>query len=317
MVLLTSSSVPMKKARSGTRSDVYMAGYELTSQGVLAATLWKNGQTQKLTGGFKVNYENGYAVSVSGNDIFVSDGDVYVVGFENNVARLWKNGVLQELIVDISKPSSASGVYVSGDDVYVTGSKTWKNGHVLYGHESGSGNSIFVSEGDIYVAGTQGHDAVVWKNGVAQELPGRDGGGDTSANSVYVSESDVYVAGWNGFFSDRGTEFLIAVLWKNGVEIQLTDMENEAEANSVFVSGTDVYVAGRVDNYAVVWKNGAIQKLTAGNYQAIAKSVYASGGDVYVAGFENGVAKLWKNGIIQSLITDESKSSSANSVFVE
>ena len=148
-------------------------------------------------------------------------------------------------------------------------------------------------------------------------MPGRDGGADTSANCVYVSQGDGDVAGWNGFFSDRETEFLISVVWKNGMEIQLTDMENEAEANSVFVSDADVYVAGRVDNYAVVWKNGVIQKLTAGNYQAIAKSVYVSGGDVYVAGFENGVAKLWKNGILQSLITDESKSSSANSVFVK
>lgn len=307
------------KAPSDNSPDVYIAGYDVDTQNVLVAALWKNGVMQKLTDGLVVDYENGYSISASANDVAVSGGDVYVAGFENEVARLWKNGVLQELTVDTGRPSSATAIYISAGDVYVAGSKTWKNGHVLYAHESGYGNSVFVSEGDVYVASRVDHDAVLWKNGVAHELPGREGGGDATANSVYVSAGDVYVAGWKGFFHDNGTAYLMAVLWKNGEEMPLTGMsDGEAEANSVFVSDANVYVAGRVDNYAVFWKNGVMQKLTDGNCQAIANSVCVSdGGDVYVAGFENGIARLWINGVVQNFIAGGSKSSSAYSVFVK
>jgi hypothetical protein len=290
-----------------------------------------------LGNGNKINTEGGgYSISTSAQSVFVSGNDVYVAGYENGredgSLRFWKNGVEQSF-PDDSRWGEANSIYILGNDIYVTGSKTWKNGEVLY-EDYGYGNSIFVSGGDVYVAGRREHGAVLWKNGIAEELSGAEGGGDAMANSVFVSDNDVYVAGWKGFFHDNGTAYLIAILWKNGEEIELTAGNKEAEANSVFVSGNDVYVAGYENTYvstvdeetgrigtphgtfAVLWKNGVPQYLTDGVEQAWANSVYVFGSDVYVAGFENGVAKLWKNGVEQELVT-KGRSSSAYSVFVK
>lgn len=294
--------------------DVYVVGYELNVQNILTPILWKNGISKNLTDGIKVDSQDGYSVSTSGNNVFVFENDVYVTGYENNAAKLWKNGKEEKLNYG-NENTYASSVFVSDGDVYVTGSKTWKNGDVLYEPSYGFGVSVFVSGKDIYVAGVEDHDAILWKNGKAQILQGREGGGDAIANSVFVSDGNVYVVGWNGFFHDNGTGYLIAVLWKNGEEIKITDETKEAEANAVFVANGDVYIVGREDSDAVIWKNGIVQKLTesgSGN----AYSVYVSGEDVYVAGIENGVAKLWKNGVDQKLIKNNSKSSCANSVFV-
>lgn len=302
--------------------DVYVVGYELNTQNVLVAMLWKNGVPQNLSKGIEVEYENGFTVLTAAHSVYVSGNDIYVSGYENGytkgVLKLWKNGVVQNF-PDNSQWGTAYSVFVSDNDVYVTGSKTWKNENVLYEYEySGYGNSIFVSDGDVYVAGSRNSDAVLWKNGIAENLPGREGGGDAKANSVFVSNGNVYIAGWKGFFNDNGTEYLIAVLWENGVEIQLTDGTDEAEANSVFVSGNDVYVAGQKNNEAVLWKNGVEQRLTNENGgQSIANSVYVFGDDVYIAGLANATAVLWKNGIKQILTANDSKSSAAYGVFVK
>jgi len=53
--------------------------------------------------------------------------DVYVTGYEGTVAKLWKNGVAQNLFSESSLRSSgehkaeANSVYVSGNDTYVAG----------------------------------------------------------------------------------------------------------------------------------------------------------------------------------------------------
>ena len=79
--------------------DVYVAGVSYSR-----ATLWKNGVAKNL-------FDLGVATSV-----FVSDGDVYVAGWQCNelsicVAKLWKNGVSQELLYG-SNNAEANSVFV-------------------------------------------------------------------------------------------------------------------------------------------------------------------------------------------------------------
>jgi hypothetical protein len=159
------------------------------------ATLWKNGIPQNLTDG---TYGAGASsVFVSGNDVYVvgSEGVSHVV--EGSIAKLWKNGMAQDL----------SGVY---------------------------GSSVFVSGSDVYIAGTSdctAHTgyAVLWKNGEVQTLTDCDW---TEACSVFVSGNDVYVAG----FDRNEQENEVAVLWKNGEAQYLTDGTADwSVANSVFV----------------------------------------------------------------------------------
>ena len=83
---------------------------------------------------------------------------------------------------------------------------------------------------DVYIAGSDGHIATIWKNGVMQYLT--DGNSETFATALYVSGNDVYVAG-DKKSTRNGAR--IAVVWKNGVEQNLTDGNYPSYAVSVFV----------------------------------------------------------------------------------
>jgi len=216
---------------SGT--DVYVAGRDGSGDDREAegyyrrAVLWKNGTPQQLNGAS----DDSYALSV-----FVSDGDVYVAGFDNGLAALWKNGARQQLGT-IGIWSEALSVFVSGGDVYVAGA--------------------FDKEDD------PNGGAVLWKNGTPQELSHTVG--QAYAHAVYVSGNDVYVTGCDN---------QKAVLWKNGNRQQLSSTADYTYAHAVYVSGGDVYVTGYEWNYpddnesAVIWKNGTRQQLSGKNSDA-------------------------------------------------
>ena len=264
--------------------------------------------------------------------------NVYAAGFENNaqgnpVGKVWKNGVLQTFtknaggIVRTSETdgslvySTATAIYVSGDDVFVTGfelltsatvpfvrARLWKNGAVQHLDNRDFDHvaiSIFVSGDDVYVLGyefikeTDTANIIVWKNGKAEmiadiKLQYLSGvyvhSFSRIVNSIFVSDGVVYIAG----FANKQ-----AKLWKNG---EVENLDGGECAQSVFVSGEDVYVAGYGDSGAKLWKNGNVINLANAGNNSGAFSVYVSGDDVYVAGhagFSEGSASLWKNGIIQ------------------
>jgi hypothetical protein len=170
--------------------DVYVVGYETNKQGKCVAKLWKNGVGKNLTNG---------TFNAIAESIFVSNENVYVVGWEENeqsannygnikVAKLWKNGVVQNL-TDGSKSAECSSVFIDANDVYVVGyeskdksdyfaggsivAKFWKNGieqSLSDGTDKAWARSVYVLNNDVYVAGFDGHDAILWKNGVAQKI---------------------------------------------------------------------------------------------------------------------------------------------------
>ena len=100
-------------------NDVHVAGYARNNylvQGtnVIAsdALVWKNGDVEKLTNG----PQNSQAHS-----IYVSDaGDVYVAGYDGDNAKLWKNGIVQDIIDDKDAKMYLS-VFQKDDDLYLAG----------------------------------------------------------------------------------------------------------------------------------------------------------------------------------------------------
>jgi len=260
-----------------------------------------------------------------GVDVDVELTGVYVAGYEDNRAVLWKDGVAEYPVSNGN--SRATSVFVSDSNVYVAGYEyegenssysdpsprravVWKNGVAHYLTDRtvrSAAYSVFVSNGDVYVAGGvyENNDfysgrAVVWKNGVAQYLTDEAVRWST-ATSVFISDSDVYVAG-------SGT------LWKNGVKQSGT----YGGGTSVFVSGNDVYVV--VSN--TLWKNGTAQRLTA--ERSMATSVFVSDGDVYVVGYDEpsrdskySSAFVWKNNKMLRLTDVRQRTlARANAVFV-
>ena len=163
------------------RWNVYVAGYE--SNGAIdVAKIWK-GQHNDEEGDWAAQNLADEGYHAAANAITISDGDVYVAGYQNNgsqrtVAKLWKNGEADDLS-DGTGNADATAIAVSGSDVYV--------------------------------AGYEDHTKVVaklWKNGVAQDLS--DGTENTWVYATAVSGDDVYAAGQEG-------NFYKAKMWENGV----------------------------------------------------------------------------------------------------
>lgn len=197
--------------------DVYISG-NIYDNGKRKAVVWKNETPTLLTNGdFYVNTSS----------IFVKDtNNIYVTGQEKNasgifVAKYWHNQNSIEL-TNGRKHANAFGVYVDNNDVYVAG------------YES---NMVFSK-------------AIVWKNGVEQELLH---GINSMAKDVAVYQGDVYVVGYY-----TGNTQDIATVWKNGVK---TDLPNGHQAEAIYIKDGDIYITGFDRDglerpIAKYWKNG-------------------------------------------------------------
>lgn|GEM_PF-965489 len=185
-------------------NDVYIAGTRGYN-----AVYWKNGNIVCLTG-YNVPTQH-----VRVNGISILNGDTYVVGYVNYAAspfpslNYWAKDVATDLNTgyDLTSPNNnygeVSSVFVSGNDVYVSGMVVTTNQMI--------------------------NNAVYWKNGVETVLP--SSAANAFASSIYVSGNDVYVAGYE-YNKDQPK---YAVYWKNGVEVKLTDGTTETIATSIFV----------------------------------------------------------------------------------
>ena len=218
--------------------NVYVAGYETLPSPeyketvlIRVATLWINGVPTRLP--------NEGMYGTEAKSVFVSDGDVYVGGYNGwyeHDGIVWKNGEILRRY-NYFDWNTGPGRYTS---VY----------------------SVFVSNGDVYAAtsdwaGFGFSRAILWKNDEPQLL-----GLDCVALGVFVEGDDVYVVGNQvvGYQKDEQ----IALLWENGVKQRLTDGEPDAWVRDVFVLNNNVYVAGiltkSMGNYnmaeAALWVNG-------------------------------------------------------------
>lgn len=266
------------------KPDIYIAGVGLNKSGVAVATYWKNDSAVSLS-----------SIQSYAHSIAVSGDDVFVVGQQHGVATCWKNGSAVPL-TNQTDYSSAFSVFVSGDDVYISGTVSGNNGH-LYG--------------------------VYWKNGIM--VPLTEGTTYSQVSQILVSGNDVYVTGST---YHEGKEY--AAFWKNGNLTELTDGTTSAHAYSIAVSGNDVYVTIS-ENYfsgaisvAKYWKNGKIVPLTDGTSYSIATSIIVSGDDVYVSGLtrgvhgggSSGIATYWKNGVAINNPSDSPRSMWVYSIAV-
>lgn len=231
--------------------DVYVSGYVINLQDTTyTPKLWKNGEE------FDLPIE-GYLGRA--NDVFVKGNDVYVCGWSNwdkshpsNVyvkrAVLWKNGEYN-VLSGIARTADATSVYVSENDVYVTGymqdaysnafyATLWKNDQTEYLTPKQLGVPVafgsFVSGNDVYVAGYDDNGSslqpTLWKNSSAIRLP--TGGKITvDARDVYVYEGVPYVT---GTLQQQTGGIISPTLWI-GDELTLLSNEN-GFATAVFVT---------------------------------------------------------------------------------
>lgn len=242
-------------------SDVYTTGYE--NDGVWKWKVWKNGAL--LYTYFDGEPTDGSAIAIFGGDVYTA-GHFYSPGVNKHYAVAFKNQQPLYILTDGNQQAEATGIAVSGNDVYITGydgneTKLWKNGVLVpLNNASGyHGTALTIKGSDVYVLGNGQSFPLkirMWKNGVSTDIA--SGSGDALGKSIAVSDNnDVYIAGHeilNGKWAAR--------LWKNGTPSTLNDGTKHAYANAVTVKGNDVYVSGSERDannsleYARVWKNG-------------------------------------------------------------
>jgi hypothetical protein len=129
-----------------------------------AVTYWTNDVPVALTcGSF---YAETSGIAVQNGDVYVSGSLCTVVAPECNVAAYWKNGTAVPLTQ--AEPSAASGIALSGANVYVSINQT----------ASGALSS--------------GNNAAVAINGTVTPL---STSGESAANCVVASGNDIYVGG--------------------------------------------------------------------------------------------------------------------------
>ena len=293
-------------------ADIYVAGYQVNSEGVGVAVYWKNGAAVSLTDGTH---------SAIATSIAVEGTDVYVSGYENNgkvyVAKYWKNGTVFPLTDSIHN-AYATSIAVSGNDVYVSGYE--------YNGARNPYSVLLHSEDPVMYPDILNPVAKFWKN--SHQVLLTDGTEFARSFSVVLSGSDVYVAGEENTGIDPNTTS-IAKYWKNSNPVLLTqNSQGNANATSMFFSGSDIYVAGYQSNgvyyYAEYWKNGNLALLTpqASTHTGVTNSIAVAGTDVYVAGYESpdgyhSRAEYWKNGNVVYLSAPNMPYQSANSILVK
>ena len=142
-------------------NDVYVAGCVKNDKQRTVASVWKNGKVEELSNGN--NYDNAYARSV-----FVSGKDVYVAGDDGGYAKLWKNGIVQDIVID-EKESMFHSVFICNNDVYTAG-------HVSV-CEPVSGTELMLCH----------FQATLWRNGKKLNLSTAGKNNNSKAFSVFAN----------------------------------------------------------------------------------------------------------------------------------
>lgn len=132
-------------------NDVYAVGYGYKNKPQYIAMLWKNDEPVQL---LSENASWAYSVCVANGHVYVAGWEYKTYdGKECSVATLWKDGVAAALSTE-QKSSQARCVFVSGDDVYVSGflgdvAVVWENGTPTVlsdGKNTAAITSVFVTK---------------------------------------------------------------------------------------------------------------------------------------------------------------------------
>ncbi|QCX01709.1 hypothetical protein FGM00_16905 [Aggregatimonas sangjinii] len=228
----------------------YMCAEIITDNNDKIPVYWANGveSLMETTPPSSILFTNG-SIDIYG--MYVGNGDVYIignqrVGSDENLATLWKNGIIQPFTGDVATFDFGS-VHVKDGDVFVAGyarlsntetvAKYWKNGtpvDLFSDTNPAFAEAISVADnGDVYVVGVQflagQAQAVYWKN--EERILLHDGPRESSASDIFIFGDDIYITGYG---PERNGDAYFAY-WKNGTPVTIPSREFRGGSWSLFV----------------------------------------------------------------------------------
>lgn len=271
------------KSPGDPHTGIYALGVKVNPNDVFSAqpVYWAEGKEVIL------GDRNTIAASIA-----LKGSDVYVTGFKDKKAVLWKNGVPEYLPMEASEGATWT-VSFNGSDVYAVGvdgsqAVVWKNS-VVYKRLSqvGTYSGAVDDKGDIHYlvkkSGEEGGPRIKYgKNEVITEVTDPT----NKVEQLALSGTDVYFGGTN----QKETEVYI---WKNNVksvvETATDTLATQYEFANLWVDGTDVYLfyydtdIDKRSSVTKYWKNGAVYTLkvpsgiTAAYFRVFGGQIYYSG----------------------------------------
>ena len=289
----------------GDDGTIYIGGV-LTSDemnGYEAAALWTNGKSQLLTKMDRPTDAAVYGLAIDGNDVWAAGFYRYLKAdgwsFQRDAATLWKNGT-QIDITHGERYAKAWDVKIKGDKAYVVGELNNADGFSVATMWTGDKNSTD------------------WSN--CETLSLGNGINHSYAEEMCIDGNDIYAVGNKTVTT--GGEYKIAVMWKNGKETELSQLQSYATSVSVdkgivYIAGWEyVEINGRDCAVATLWVDGKAQHLYNKPHSSQARCVIAKDGNVYVSGFIGDQAVIWINGEAGAL-TDGTYPSCVTSLYLK
>lgn len=242
------------KGRPALTTDVYVVGSVRAPNAGNAAYL-KNGVLHNIP-----NSGEGYGIAVNGIDVYVAGVTAGPGGQQQ--ATYWKNDTPHYLTYGTKKnfSSNAFGITIDGTDVYVVG--------------------------DYFDGDRRQNWAMIWKNGVAQNLAYNTF--PSSARYVVVKNKKVFVAGYSEL---DATNTWIVTYWINGAHGRVrTNWAYTTPSGLAVNDRGDFYIAGtgqangNAAPVATYWLDGVQEHDLSPTDTCGTSNVFLINHDVYVGG---------------------------------
>ncbi len=233
-----------------------VTGTAVTASNEAHAFLWQNGAMQDLGA---LGYEASFATDI--NDAGQVVGFVQSVNGTEQHAFLWQNGVMLDLgtmggrsarALHINNASQIFGTVEPSQPDPDRRAFLWQNGAnqtvVIANHML----SVLNDAGQVAFTTLENglHSSFLWDNGGVHELGSLNGG------STFVA--DINDAGEIAGYAAAGPSIVHAVLWQNGVPLDIGGSAATSLAMAINESGQ---VAGSADGIGFIWQNGGVSRL--------------------------------------------------------
>ncbi len=135
---------------------------------------------------------------------------------------------------------------------------------------------------------------IIWKNGVAQQLP-LSAGSEGEVLAIFVDGNDVYAIG-NEYTSNTLSTYRAAI-WKNGVKTILST--NPSNTKAIYVSNGKPYVVGMDNGIAKLWYDNTTVDLIDCTG---ATGIYVKNNEIFISGNTATGMGFWKNNGSQTFL---------------